>query len=400
MLASTLHDSVGRRMSRIWDAIVVGAGPGGAIASYALARRGASVLLLDRHAFPRWKVCGACLSAGALERLANAGLGDLARSESAVALRQLTLIAGRRRAIVPLRGSAALSRVRFDQALVDAAISEGVEFRSRTRAALGPLAGDARIVHVEIEGSEEEHTGSVVIDATGLGRGLEVRSTDPSPERLRPTWRVAEHSRVGIGATIDDAEYDLVAGDLRMVVGRTGYVGLVRLEDGRLNVGAAVDPTALRGRSPADAVADILADASLPPLEGDVVHGWRGTPALTRGRTDMGAERLFRLGDAAGYVEPFTGEGMCWALGAGLAVTELALEARRGWRPDLLRVWDSYQRKSMARSQRLCRVVAWALRRPRVVDSVVGLLNKAPLLAKPFVRQAAGAPRSRLGRAA
>ena len=59
-----------------WDAIVVGAGPGGAITAQSLARRGASVLLLDRQAFPRWKVCGGCLSAGALGALEAAGLGD------------------------------------------------------------------------------------------------------------------------------------------------------------------------------------------------------------------------------------------------------------------------------------------------------------------------------------
>ena len=384
-------------MRRSWDVIVVGAGPGGAIAAHSLARRGASVLLLERQDFPRWKVCGACLSAGALERLAHAGLGDLARRSGAVALRHLTLIAGTRRARIPITGSAALSRFALDQALVDAAISEGVGFRSGARATLGPLAGAERIVRVAAEGAEEVHTGSVVIDASGLGGGLEVPET--ATERTRPGWWVAAHSRIGLGATLDDAEYDLNTGDLQMVVGRTGYVGLVRVEDGRLNIGAAVDPTALRGRSPADAVAEILADAGRPALEGHVVHGWRGTPTLTRGRASMGAERLFRLGDAAGYVEPFTGEGMYWALGSGLAVTELALAAQRGWRPDLLRAWDSYHRKNVARSQRLCRMFAWALRRPRLVDSVVGLLQTAPLLAEPFVQQAAGWPRSRLGRA-
>ena len=43
---------------RVWDAVVVGAGPGGALTAFELGRAGAGVLLVDRQAFPRWKVCG------------------------------------------------------------------------------------------------------------------------------------------------------------------------------------------------------------------------------------------------------------------------------------------------------------------------------------------------------
>jgi len=49
-----------------WDAIVLGAGPAGALAARQLGASGARVLLVDRKAFPRWKVCGACLNGQAL----------------------------------------------------------------------------------------------------------------------------------------------------------------------------------------------------------------------------------------------------------------------------------------------------------------------------------------------
>ncbi|HEY7428386.1 MAG TPA: FAD-dependent oxidoreductase, partial [Gemmataceae bacterium] len=61
---------------RTWDVVVVGAGPAGAMAAHELARRGCAVLLVDRAAFPRWKVCGCCLNGHALVTLQAAGLGQ------------------------------------------------------------------------------------------------------------------------------------------------------------------------------------------------------------------------------------------------------------------------------------------------------------------------------------
>ncbi len=58
-----------------WDAVVVGAGPAGALAAHQLAVGGARVLLVEKKRFPRWKVCGACLNGQALAVLDSTGLG-------------------------------------------------------------------------------------------------------------------------------------------------------------------------------------------------------------------------------------------------------------------------------------------------------------------------------------
>src|SRR5260370_26262195 len=74
MIAATLDLQTAART--VWDAVVVGAGPAGSLAARELARRGRAVLLVDRAAFPRAKVCGCFLNGNALATLRDGGLGD------------------------------------------------------------------------------------------------------------------------------------------------------------------------------------------------------------------------------------------------------------------------------------------------------------------------------------
>ena len=386
----------------MWDAAVVGAGPAGSIAARQLARDGASVLLVDRQRFPRWKVCGACLGPGASRLLDAANLGALPSREGAVPLDRFSLAAEGWTASVALRGTVALSRAALDHALVDEAVTEGVEFRDGVRVDLGPATPGGVQLEVRTAGVSSREEARVVIDATGLSGGLEpppIGSADRQEDREgsragnEPSrWTIAPGSRVGIGATLDASEHDLPFGELRMVVGRRGYVGLVRVEGGLLNVAAAIDRDALKEASPEEAVKGILAEAGSPGLSGVPVHSWKGTPSLTRHPRTVAHRRLFRLGDAAGYVEPFTGEGMSWAIASGMAVVPFARQAIREWTDDLVALWAAEHRRRIGRSQRLCRSLARGLRRPRLVRTAVRILARAPILADPFVRSLARAP--------
>src|SRR5262249_46295116 len=118
--------------ARVWDVVVIGAGPAGSLAARELARRNCTVLLVDRAAFPRWKVCGSCLNGRALAMLDEAGLGDLPERNEAVPLSAFHLAGGGRAATVSLPGGVALSRSRFDAALVEEAIREGAAFLPQT----------------------------------------------------------------------------------------------------------------------------------------------------------------------------------------------------------------------------------------------------------------------------
>src|SRR5262245_7358632 len=105
-------------VGRVWDVLIVGAGPAGSLAAHELARRGVRTLLVDRARFPRYKVCGSCLSAAGLRELAATGLGSLPALRDAPRLRSLRVHTRGHAAEIPIPAGAAISRRALDSALV------------------------------------------------------------------------------------------------------------------------------------------------------------------------------------------------------------------------------------------------------------------------------------------
>jgi flavin-dependent dehydrogenase len=99
----------------------------------------------------------------------------------------------------------------------------------------------------------------------------------------------------------------------------------------------------------------------------------------------LASDRVFTIGDAAGYVEPFTGEGMAWALAAAEAVAPLAVRAAVSWQPSLQREWERIYHRVVRRRQWTCRAAAAVLRRPSLTRAVLALLSRWPHLARPIV---------------
>jgi flavin-dependent dehydrogenase len=108
---------------------------------------------------------------------------------------------------------------------------------------------------------------------------------------------------------------------------------------------------------------------------------WRGTPLLTRRRARVAAEGILVVGDAAGYVEPFTGEGMTWALSTGAAAGTLAATHAAPHQ-----VWPR-RYAALTRAPRLrCALLSRTLRAPRLVRAMLAVGERFPLPFASFAR--------------
>ncbi|MFO0959894.1 MAG: FAD-dependent monooxygenase [Isosphaeraceae bacterium] len=374
--------------ARIYDVVVVGAGPAGSITALTLAKGGGSVLLIEKSRFPRPKICGCCVNPRALDVLRQAGLSDLAGRLGAIPLRSLALGRGDKLAVIRQPLGVAVSRYAFDLALVESARTNGAEFHPETTASLLPASSpEYRDLRLTQGGESRTVRGRFVVAATGLIDSLRV--DDAAQTRGRPGHEEnsAISTRIGAGAIAPNLPGGYDRGRIYMACGDEGYVGLVALEDGRLDIAAALDPAAVRRSGGIGALAGkILAGSPFPEVPEIEQFAWKGTPSLTRSAATLARERVFRVGDAAGYVEPFTGEGIAWALSGGVRLAGILAESLATGACPPERLWPDAYRGEITRTQLVCRAARLVLRAPRLTGSLVRILAIYPGLAAPFIR--------------
>lgn len=340
-------------------------------------------MLVDKANFPRWKVCGCCLNGRALATLAAVGLGDLVKKENGIDIQGIELGVAGRQARLALPGEKVLSRPAFDATLVRAAIQAGAYFLPNTLARLGEVLPCERTIILKRtlppsppggEGSEDATVhAKIVLAADGLGGRLAGGESSV----------IQRGSRLGAGVTIDDFPVSYAVPRIFMACGSGGYAGLVRVEDGRLNIAAALDPHHVKEQGGVGkTVVNLLLEAGFPSIPNLAELSWHGTPLLTRRVERPAGERLLMLGDAAGYVEPFTGEGMAWALACARAVAPLAVQ---DWEPALVERWTALHHDIVRRRQWVIRTLALVLRRPLLARLLVTTLSHMPMLARPVV---------------
>ena len=311
--------------------------------------------------------------------------GPRVRALGATTVHTLRLHQRGRSAVLELPPGLAVSRYALDDALAAAAVEAGCELLTETVAHVAPEDGvppDERRRHVVLQRAGESAVTALarsVIVADGLGH-RSLRDC-PSFESRGPA-----SSRVGVGGEAGPGIVGVEPGAITMAVSRHGYAGAVEVEGGRVNIAAAVDPSFLKDAGgPAAAVQAILQDAGVAvngPL--DAVD-WLGTLPLTRRLVRPAARGVFVLGDAAGYVEPFTGEGMAWAFAGAEAVVPFATRAMESDGRGLEDEWTRALASSVGRDQRRCRVLASCLRQPALVAMFMTLLRRRPGLAAPVL---------------
>lgn len=169
------------------------------------------------------------------------------------------------------------------------------------------------------------------------------------------------------------------------------YVGLVALEDGSLDIAAAFDKDFSRkNEGPAEAARKIILSAGLALPEGFAQATWTGTNSFTCRRNTLAGRRIFVVGDSCGYAEPFTGEGISWALWSALAVTRLACEAIHEWRPTLASKWNNAHAKLFDHRHFRSSLIAKSLRNTALRRAALALFSSLPELARPLSQQLSG----------
>ncbi len=290
----------------VFDVAIVGAGPAGSACAGFCALAGLRPLVLEREKFPREKVCGDCLNPSAWPVLERLGLAERVRQLPHAILSTVEFIAiGGRKVAVDLpsgeEGEISIKRSLFDAPLLSRAREFGAQIYEET--AVTALTGGTN-------GSDWKiHTNRGPIFAARTLVGADGRNSTiarlcnllPRPARER----VALQAHIPLPAGFGD----------RVVLQflAEGYSGQAPVNRDELNlclVGKPSNISALRR----------WAEQRFG-LQQD--HPWRTITPLTRAALAPAHDKLFLVGDAARVVEPFTGEGIYYALRSG----ELAAQA-------------------------------------------------------------------------
>ena len=362
------------------DVLVVGAGPGGSSTAYHLARHGLDVLLVEKAAFPREKVCGDGLTPRGVAAIQRMGIDveDPAFERSnglRIYSRRTTLeLAWPDLHDFPPFGLV-MTRNELDERLARRAEKAGAVLRERTEALGAVVDDDGWVSGARIRtdgGAEETVRARFVVASDGaasrFATPLGVRRDDSRPLGIaaRRYYRVERHPGPWFESWLD-----LWDGDKLM----PGYGWLFPLADGTVNLGAGILNTFANFRSlSAQRILDAFA-AMLPAAWGfseDTAVGRTLSGPLPMGmnRVPAALPGLLLVGDAAGVVNPWNGEGIAYAIETGELAADLLHEAVAKDRPGLAHAYPTRLRETYGRYFTLGRVFVRLIGNPTVMRTL------------------------------
>jgi menaquinone-9 beta-reductase len=346
------------------DVIVVGAGPAGASAAYHLAEAGVDVLLLEKSAFPRDKICGDGLTPRAVRQLVAMGIDlDAPGWQRNLGLR---IVGAGHRLELPWPELAAFppyglvrTRADLDEILARHAEKAGARLMERT-AVTGPVVDErtGRVTGVTAKpvddrgrrlGDDETYTAPVVVACDGVSArlaialGLERRDDRPMGVAVRAYYETSRHDDEWMESWLELWDGDPGTSNLL-----PGYGWIFGVGNGTANVGLGIlnTSTAFQHVDYKDVLRRWLAhtpdewgfrDENLVGRIGSAAlpMGFNRKPHYTRG--------MLLCGDSGGMVNPFNGEGIDYALESGHLAAETVVQAlARPEGPGRERVLDGY----------------------------------------------------------
>jgi geranylgeranyl reductase family protein len=351
------------------DVAIVGGGPAGSSCAALCAAAGLRTLIIEREKFPREKVCGDCINPACwpvLERLDLAG--DIRKLPHGVlgAVEFIAINGKKLRVDLPRhgRGEIAIKRSLFDQLLLNRARSLGAEVREETTVvALHRTAAD----NWKIDIVRETVVARVIVAADGRNSSVaRLCNLLPRPERER----VALQAHIPLPQNFGN----------RVVLQflPEGYSGQAPVNERELNLClVGMPPTIGSLRNWAER------EFKLAPN-----HQWRTITPLTRDPVPAAHDNLFFIGDAARVVEPFTGEGIYYALRSGaLAADAIAKIVRGEDRQPVLREFVRAHRAMYRGRLLINRLARAAVLSPRVASALVPIARFSPFLLSMLTRK-------------
>ena len=377
-------------VERRFDVVIAGAGPAGATSAQRLARAGFHVALVDHQRFPRFKPCGEFMSPECLPMLGDLGVADDLRALGAREVRGMILHGHGHRAAgrfsdvgavrAPFEHGWAVRREVFDEVLLRSALrTGGVELFEGVRATGLLRGGRGEVLGLEARrpgGEPLRLRAKLTIGADGLrsrvARELDVQRPVPWLDKLALTTRYAG---VEWGAS---AEVHFFAG---------GYFACTAVEGGLVSLNLVLDRSLYTG---AGLTRDLALDAWLervPALGLKLARGRRidavrgiGPMATRTSRQTFDGAAL--VGDACGYVDPITGEGIFFALKGAEMLAQSAILALHKGRVDRssLAGYVRGRRREITPRAAFATLLQRGLRHPRLVRGALGMLESRPEL--------------------
>ena len=368
-----------------FDVLVIGAGPGGVAAGIEATRLGRSTLVVDKARFPRDKTCGDGLTTGALRQLDTLGL-DVRKLPSYVSVRQTVIVGPDGREVsLPLpddgEHAGVVPRRELDAALGAAGAQSGHRPPRRRRPALGEHGprrgrGDPRRRHRGARAVAHRRRRPL------FRRRGDCSHADPADVPDLGTWHAFRQYFRGVD---DPRLWVLFERDLL-----PGYAWVFPVGGGRANVGFGVlrDDVA-GGKRLAALWRDVLARPSVRRILGDHAEpdgphrAWPIPAAWSEAALTSEPRALF-VGDAAGVVDPMTGEGIAQALETGTLAARAV--AYGGHPSNVAAQYRTAVRDALGTDLRFAGALQRVLRSPVGARAALGAAGLTPWTRRNFAR--------------